>query len=145
MQDSNHLNDIANGSISLIDAILSFDTFSGHVGVSDYSREKAAQDALLHLEDHLKIMKIQAKGLDSYKFLAWYGHYLSIHADDPKNVIKIATVLALNIMLSKDIDKKLPKELLSELAAMAIRDGQDDNFGIGKNGVYFIFKTCSKL
>ena len=145
MQNNNELNDISNGIMSLIDAILALPIFSSHVGISSYSRKKAAHDALSHLEDHLKIMKIQARGLDSYKFLAWYGYYLSAHADDPKNVIRIATILALNILLSKDIDKKLSKELLSELVAMAIRDGQDDNFGIGKNGVYFIFKTCSKL
>ncbi|MBL0708995.1 MAG: hypothetical protein JJW00_08110 [Sulfurimonas sp.] len=136
---------IARGGMQLIDSILVLDLFRTHVGVSDYSKENAAQDAINHLMEHLEIMKIQARGLDSYKFISWYGFFLSNHADDPKNVIRIATILALNIMLRRDNDKSLPKDLLSELAAMALRDGQDDNFGIGKNGVYFIFKTCSKI
>ena len=145
MQENSNIEIVAKGGMNLLDSILLLDKFKSHVGVSDYSKEKAAQDALDHLGEHLEIMKIQARGLDSYKFISWYGFYLSKHADDPKKVIRIATIVALNIMLKKDRNKSLTKELLLELSAMTIRDGQDDNFGIGKNGVYFIFKTCSKI
>ena len=75
--------------MNLLDSILKLERFAFHIGVSDYSREKAAEDALEYLSEHLEIIRIQARGLDSYKFIVWYGFYLFNHADDPKNVIRI--------------------------------------------------------
>jgi len=137
--------DVILGGTHLIDKILELPLFDKYVGVSDISRENALSDAKKHLDDHLIKIRIEAKKLDSYKLISWYGFYLSNRADDPKNVIRIATIVALNIMLYKDVSKKLPKELISEMSAMVVRDGIEDDFGIGKNGVYNTFKACSLL
>ena len=111
------------GGVTLIDKILGLEIFLGYIGVSDISRKKALEDSKNHLSDHLTKIRVEAHNLDSYKLISWYGFYLSNHADDPENVIRIATIVALNILLKKDIEKSLDKCVLSEMAAMAIRDG----------------------
>jgi hypothetical protein len=143
--NNNEFLNIVLGGTKIIDAILNLDIFKDEVGVSNISRKNALEDAKKHLTEHLIKIEIKAKKLDSYKLISWYGFYLSNHADDPKHIIRIATIVALNKVLKQETEKSLKKDILSEMCAMAIKDGTDDKFGIGKNGVYNTFKACSSV
>ena len=57
------------GASYIIDAILDLPGFKKYIGVSDISRKKALEDAKQHLDDYLIKMKIQAKGIDSFKLI----------------------------------------------------------------------------
>ena len=144
MDEKEFLNTILGGT-KIIDSILNLKIFKDEVGVSNTSRKSALIDAKLHLSEHLTKIEIRAKKIDSYKLISWYGFYLSNHADDPKHIIRVATIVALNKVLKQETDKFLKKDILSEMCAMAIKDGTDDKFGIGKNGVYNTFKACSSV
>ena len=115
---------------------------SGLVGLTKQTLLDAAEDAIKH---HAAFVNkfINQKSVDPYKILSWYGFFLSQKADDPDKNILFFTITHLNDLLSKEhLALKLSAPQVEHLYKMAKLDGSEDEFGIGKNGIYSVFSSC---
>lgn len=115
------------------------------IGLTERTLTDAAEDAMKH--HALFINKfINQKSVDPFKIVSWYGFFLSKKADDPAKRILLITIGHLNDLLSKEhLKLKLSYLQMQHLYNMAKLDGSDDEFGIGKNGIYSVFSSCIDL
>lgn len=115
---------------------------SGLVGLTKQTLLDAAEDAIKH---HAAFVDkfINQKSVDPYKILSWYGFFLSKKADDPDKNVLFFTITHLNDLLCNEhLALKLSSQQVEHLYKMAKLDGLEDEFGIGKNGVYSVFSSC---
>ena len=116
----------------------------------------AKREALNHHAEHVVKMNIQQNKLDHNKLLSWYGFILVKQAYMKDHSIRYAP-LTLVIHEMNDLLKacyssapgmhniKMSQSCLTELRRMAIRDGHDDDFAIGKNGLYTAFRSAFEI
>jgi hypothetical protein len=118
---------------------------TGKVGLTVQTLKDAAQDAMVHHAAFIDKF-IEQREVDPYKIVSWYGFFLSRKADDPAKRILLVAIVHLNDLLGKEhLGLQLSKPHILHLYAMAKLDGSDDEFGIGKNGVYSVFSSCIDL
>jgi hypothetical protein len=118
---------------------------TGRVGLTEKTLRNAAEDAMVHHAAFINKFIIQ-KSVDPFKIISWYGFFLSKNADDPTKSILLLAIAHLNDLLSKEhLKLKLSAAHVQHLYNMAKLDGSDDEFGIGKNGIYSVFSSCIDL
>ncbi len=115
---------------------------TGKIGLTQTTLNDAAQDAILHHQSFINKF-IHQKSVDPYKIVSWYGFFLSKKADDPKKMILLIALKHMNDLLSKEpLHQKMSDAHIGHLYNMARLDGMEDEFAIGKNGVYSVFSSC---
>lgn len=115
----------------------------------------AKEQALQHHEAHIAKMRVDQRRLDPFKFLSWYGFILVRQAwDAPRSRYY---PLALTIDLMNDLLGRscsdgtgmdrlgMSIDCVRELRRLAERDGVDDDFAIGKNGLYSAFRSAFEI
>jgi len=71
---------------------------------------------------------------------------LSHHIDDPNKLVLRIVITVMNQLLKNDGEgKALSDSTLNHLYYMVKNDGINDDFGVGKNGLYAVFSACSEL
>lgn len=130
--------------LSAIDRILQQKT--EHVGVAQETLDNAKESAINHHFEFLKECSIRQETVDVYKILSWYGFEISKHADDKKKLAVLACMQVMNCVLKNEkFEPQIPEVLVEHLWEMSQNDGVNDDYGIGKNGVYSVFTTASMV
>lgn len=98
------------------------------------------------LNRHITTYGVHQADIDFYKVTAWLGMLLYKNSGMPPTFELLDLVGVLNAELKKDY-RCLPLEVLSKIATMAKNDGhsENDDLGVGMNGLYLIFRACYKL
>lgn len=98
------------------------------------------------LNRHVTTYGVHQADIDFYKVTAWLGMMLYKFSGTPPTFQLLDLVGVLNAELRKDY-RDLPLEVLSKIATMAKNDGhsENDDLGVGMNGLYLIFRACYKL
>jgi hypothetical protein len=98
------------------------------------------------LNRHITSYGVHQTDIDFYKVTAWLGMMLYKNSGAPPTFELRDLVGVLNAELKKD-HRSLPPEVLTKIATMAKNDGhsENDDLGVGMNGLYLIFRACYKL
>lgn len=104
--------------------------------------EKSCMEMVIrHMDKHIAEYRICQEDVDLYKVTAWLGFFFA--QQEPRFRIEVV-VAAMNSLLICD-NRKLPGDFLRKVVHMARNDGKKDEFAIGMNGLYLIFRACYKM
>jgi hypothetical protein len=118
----------------------------GKIGFTAKTLVEARKLAMTHHSKFLLKFKIKQDRIDPYKILSWYCFYLVEVLDDPdKRSIAICLGEMNNILKHEKHGLYLPSKMLRHLYELAINNNTDDEYAIGKNGVYAVFTSCSEI
>ena len=104
--------------------------------------------AIRHYVKHAKGHNLNVTAIEPYKVISWGSfelcqQYKKTDQEKAKKILMLA-VVSLNYFLLLDVDKKVDISLQKKILRMLIYECRGNNeFGIGKNGLYLIFKTAS--
>jgi hypothetical protein len=128
--------------MKIVDAILR--KKGKYVGVAESTLDEAKRSAMQHHYNFLERFSIFQTAVDPYKILSWYGFYIAKHADDKDKISVLASMYVMNTMITHEPNKaRLPNVLMAHLYQLVKNDEVDDDFGIGKNGIYAVFTAAS--
>ncbi len=134
----------AYGLMRLVDkAFLSKEKY---VGIAGKTLDSAKRSAMEHHYKFLNHFKMRQSCVDPYKIMSWYGFYLAEHADDSEKVAVLAAIRIMNRMLQKEkYSNRLAEDFLLHLYELAKNDKFEDEFGVGKNGLYAVFTAAAMI
>lgn len=112
------------------------------IAISEETLDRAKEDAVRHHLSHLCEMNIQQSTVDPYKIAAWYGFFVTEHADDRRRVALLATIYLMRHFLEKEFGVTLDRETSSLLYYYAANNGIKDEHGIGMNGLFMAFNVA---
>jgi hypothetical protein len=88
--------------------------------------------------------KIIPYKVESYKILSWYG-FILYNLTKNINCLNVA-IIYLNNLLYIDKGQQFDNDFLAKLLWTSLNDNTDNNnFAIGKNGLYMVFKSAVVL
>jgi len=102
-------------------------------------------NVLSHYHQHAKRHNLNVTGMEPYKIVSWGGlnlceKYKKIDEDKAKLILAV-TIATLNKFLEQDINKAFKQDFIQKLFRMIRYECKEEYaFGIGKNGLYMIFK-----
>ncbi|WP_456470695.1 hypothetical protein [Caminibacter sp.] len=107
-------------------------------------------DIVNHYKEHAKKHSLTVTAIEPYKVISWGS--VSLCLKYQKNDIKkakyflVLAILSLNVFLKEDVGKNHSSDFLKKVYKMLMLECQGDkNFGIGRNGLYMIFKSASLI
>jgi hypothetical protein len=140
---SNEDKALAHQIMEVVDAVIKREPNIGH---TEITLDKAKRDAITHHSKFIHELGVTQNKVDVYKVCSWYGFYLAKHLDDPKKLCLWIVLEVMNLMLSKEKHStRLSDDFIKHLHAMTQNDGFQDEFGVGKNGIYSAFSACKNL
>jgi hypothetical protein len=102
----------------------------------------AVENALKYLKKYAGLYTLKQDSPEAFKLVAWIG--VELHELSDKSMHTSVVVHALHHVL-KTTGKEFAPQFLSKISAMiAKNNGSNDDFAIGKNGLYLTFKSASK-
>jgi hypothetical protein len=130
-----------------LDSVLRTKDFSDKHGLLSLTKDdfdNAKEKTITHHYAFLTKLKIQQTSIDPYKIMSWYGFYLSEVAQDDKKIAVLCAIQIMNNMLKYDsFGKPIVTDLVCHLWFLARNDKVNDDFGVGKNGIYSVFTAAS--
>lgn len=100
---------------------------------------------LKHLNGHVDKFGLCHDDIDYYKIAAWLGMFLIKNtSSDVYGVEENDVVMTMAFEMEAGDGRRLDRESLYMVTDMLKNDGIEDEHGIGKNGLYLIFRAAAK-
>lgn len=130
-----------------LDYILCSKAFSdkhGSLNLTSDCLAEAKEKTITHHYKFLAKLQIQQTSIDPYKIMSWYGFYVSEGANDSRKIAVLCAIQIMNNMLKYDsFGKPIATDLVCHLWFLVRNDKVNDEFGVGKNGIYSVFTAAS--